>query len=95
MLLQDAAPNSVETVEPAVPIGAALLQLGVMYDDDVTHLENFVMEDSEIPLNMRLLQQDDNVDNMETMTLEDIPSDTRFVHITNNAGDELIQIEKI
>jgi hypothetical protein len=60
-------------------------------------MEGFIMEDSEIPLNMRMVQTGD--DDMETMTMEDVPFNTKFVqtpliHIGNPEDGELLMTEQ-
>ena len=83
ILMQD-EDDSVETIAPAVPIGTALLQLGIK-DDDVNKMENFMMEDPDIPLNMRFVQEHDDIV---------MPADEQLVHYTNEDGDELIMIRR-
>merc|ERR1719230_2172176 len=51
----------------AVPINTELVQ----QDDDPKKIEGFLMDDPNIPLNLRLLQtkQDDDPNNMESMVM--------------------------
>jgi len=76
----------------AVPINTELVQ----QDDDPKKIEGFLMDDPNIPLNLRLLQtkQDDDPNNMESMVMDeiDIPRNMRLLHVKTHAGDELIKI---
>ena len=76
----------------SVPMDAKLLQ----QDDDPTKMEGMMMEDPNIPLNLRLLQtkQDDDPSKMESMIMEDldIPANFRLVHVKTESGDELVRI---
>ena len=52
------------------------------------------MEETNIPLNLRLLQmRDDDPKQMEGMLMEqlDLPLDMRLIHIKTEEGDELIK----
>ena len=84
-------PEKVMTLN-AVPFNAELVQ----QDDDPKKIEGFLMEDPNIPINLRLVQtkQDDDPSNMESMVMEDldIPRNMRLLHVNNNQGDELIRI---
>lgn len=84
-------PEKVMTLN-AVPMNAEFVQ----QDDDPKQIEGFLMEDPNIPLNLRLIQtkQDDDPSNMESMVMEEheIPRNMRLLHIKTNQGDELIKI---
>lgn len=65
-------------------------------DDDPSKMESMIMEDMNIPLNMRFMQtmQDDDPNNMESMVMEDLdlPLNARLVHVQTQDGNELIRI---
>ena len=90
--IKSTTPEKVMTLS-SVPRDAQFIQ----QDNDPKNIEGFLMEDPNIPLNLRLVQtkQDDDPEKMESMVMEDldIPKNMRLIHITNQQGDELIKIE--
>ena len=84
-------PEKVMTLS-TVPMNTELVQ----QDNDPSKIEGFLMEDPNIPLNLRLVQtkQDDDPNNMESMVVDelDIPRNMRLLHVKTHAGDELIKI---
>ena len=78
-------------------------------DDNPSKMEDFMMEDPEIPLNMRLIQTgapDDKIEKMENFMMEDpdIPLNMRLIqtdnqavlkHTVNEFGDELIRVDYV
>lgn len=90
--IKSTTPEKVMTLS-SVPRDAQFIQ----QDNDPKNIEGFLMEDPNIPLNLRLVQtkQDDDPEKMESMVMEDldIPKNMRLIHIKNQQGDELIRIE--
>jgi len=82
-----------EKVENDLPNSYELTQLNAV-NDDPTQLEGFIMEDSGIPLNMRLLQTDDNPDNMDNFAMEDVPFNAKLIHIGNEDDGELVMVDQ-
>jgi len=87
----------------SVPLTAELIQTKnrnnvrstTDHDDDVNNIEGMMMEKTDIPLNLRLLQmRDDDPKQMEGMMMEklDLPLDMRLIHIETEEGDELIKM---
>lgn len=52
------------------------------------------MEDAGIPLNMRMVQTNSDDSDMEMMTMEDVPFNSRLVHIVNEEDGELLMTEQ-
>jgi hypothetical protein len=59
-------------------------------------MEGMLMEDTNIPLNLRFVQtkQDDDPNKMESMVMDDldIPLNGYLVHVETKEGDELMRI---
>ena len=82
-----------ESANTRIPYNSTFVQ---MRDDDPSKMEGMLMEDTNIPLNLRFVQtkQDDDPNQIESMVMEDLdlPLNARLLHVTNNDGDELIRM---
>ena len=80
-----------EKVEYDLPNSYQLTQLDAV-DNDPQQLEGFIMEDAGIPLNMRLVQTNDDDDGplMDTYNQEDVPFTFDLVHFGNEEDGELM-----
>ena len=87
--------QQVEVANTRIPYNSTFVQLR---DDDPSKMEGMLMEDTNIPLNLRFVQtkQDDDPNNMESMVMGDldIPLNGYLVHVETKEGDELMRIVK-
>jgi hypothetical protein len=51
------------------------------------------MEDSGIPLNMRLIQTEDSND-MDSFSMETVPMDAKLIHVGNEDDGELVMVDQ-
>jgi len=87
--------QQVEVANTRIPYNSTFVQLR---DDDPSKMEGMLMEDTNIPLNLRFVQTkwDDDPQNMESMVMGDldIPLNGYLVHVETKEGDELMRIVK-
>lgn len=77
---KDMKPEKVMSLA-TVPINAELV---ATKDDDPSKMEGMLMEDPNIPLNLRLVQTNQDIDDpskMETMVMEELPNNMHLIHI--------------
>lgn len=92
ILMDKAESNKLpEKVEYDMP-NSELTQLKAI-NDDPQQLEGFIMEDNGIPLNMRLVQTKSD-DDMEYMTMDDVPFNAKLVHIGDPEEGELVMLDQ-
>ena len=89
---KDNSPEKVMTLDK-IPLNADFIQTK---DDDPKKIESIMMEDPNIPLNLRLIQtsQDDDPNKIESMAMEDVdvPMNFRLLHVKTEQGDELVRM---
>lgn len=75
-----------EKVENDMPNSYELTQLKAI-NDNPSEMESFQMEDSEIPLNMRLLQTKDDDEETPLYDNEGVPFNQKLLYLKSNEDD--------